>query len=675
MTSFAMSRARKLASFPDEDKLRKDIPELEQYAALNPEFALPRSERAGKMLLGIYSEKGEPVSESEADRRREAFRQRLMSVIGQLEKNPYWKNRLEAAKDKYPERPLEEVEQMTSAQIDRLMSVTAAANDAEFSASARTFLKTLQEILTAPTERIAFQRDDLEGDAVDLSRLVIDPAMITPTLLDNLGLSQYRGRKGSSKADKVESYAQAVPAIRGMISSLEPFKLTREGSRSKLHYFRLMRIGAGEHEGELLGTQTINKKKVLFRTDLHGAYRRIDHIDDQYSAEVQQLQTIVDKIREIDGKIAKRWDEIKGTEELDKIKAELIGMVDELTFVHNDHKKKILDLISKCTGFTVQQTVKAKFGPGPEGKRVMKEPATTKEVVNPGAMRAQWNTVDRHVDSRIHEIAIIRRYLAEDQAYIKTYMGSQSRPFDRFFGTVEKMHGDFKILDEDRPLSHGDAAKIRHNLLILQQELEAYEMPGFNFGQGVQFEPYLTFARRMMQHIEATCAHLREEDITSVDRKAAATDFMKVYVVTKIQRVYSEVQKFFDDCFSGNQPPSFAMMENSISNFYLLAANKNVDERFGGKKVETKEYNDLFGEIYHLCHSLRKKARQGKELDAKAEGYENLKAKIHEAMRAQIKGFDFKELMHKYFGESEAPSKGHSAVAQVAGTKKTTTEE
>jgi hypothetical protein len=290
-------------------------------------------------------------------------------------------------------------------------------------------------------------------------------------------------------------------------------------------------------------------------------------------------------------------------------------------------------------------------------------------------MRAQWNTVDRHVDSRIHEIAIIRRYLAEDQAYIKTYMGSQSRPFDRFFGTVEKMHGDFKILDEDRPLSHGDAAKIRHNLLILQQELEAYEMPGFNFGQGVQFEPYLTFARRMMQHIEATCAHLREEDITSVDRKAAATDFMKVYVVTKIQRVYSEVQKFFDDCFSGNQPPSFAMMENSISNFYLLAANKNVDERFGGKKVETKEYNDLFGEIYHLCHSLRKKARQGKELDAKAEGYENLKAKIHEAMRAQIKGFDFKELMHKYFGESEAPSKGHSAVAQVAGTKKTTTEE
>lgn len=661
----SVSRARTFASFPDEDQLRADIPELEKYAALNPEFALPRSERAGKMLLGIYKEKGQPVTESEADRRREAFRHRLLSVIGQLENNDSWKSRLDRAKVKFPERTVDELQQLTSGQVDTLMGVTVAANDIEFSASARTFLKTLQEILTAPTERIPFDRDDLEGGAVDLQHLIVDPALITPTLLENLGLNQFKAPKGSSRDEKVQAYAQAVPAIKDMLRSLEPFKLTREGNRSKLHYFRLMRIGAGDHEGELLGTQTINGKKILFRTDLHGAYRRIDHIDDQYAEEIARLQAIVDKIHYIDKQVSTRWNEIKDTAELDEIKAELVGMVNELHFVQNSHKKKILDLIDKCTGFTVQQTVKAKFGPGADGKRVMKEPAKTKEVVNPGAMRAQWNAVHKHVDSRIYEIARIRKYLAEDQTYIQNYMASQSLPFDRFFETVERLHPDLKILDEDRPLGQQDAAKIRINLLRLKQELEAYEKPEFNFGRGVQFEPYLTFARRMVQHIDATCAHIRTEDIDSVDRKAAASEFMKVYVVTKIQRVYSELQKFFDDNFSRNQEPNFAMMVNEINKFHLMLANKRVDEKFDGKTVETQEYNDLFGELYHLCHSLRKKANQGKNLDASAEDFSESKKKIYQAIREQIKGFDFKDLMHKYFGDIQSPDTAKNSTPAV----------
>jgi|GEM_PF-3276849 len=653
-------RARKFAQFPEEAQLRADIPELDAYAKLNPEFVMPRSERAGRMLLGVYQEKGKPIPENEADRRREAFRHRLMAIIKQLDGNAEWAKRLDTAKEKYPEPTLERAQALTNGQIDRLMAVTAAANETEFTASPRTFLKTVQEILTGPTERVAYQRDEMDKSAVNVSTIIIDPMMITPTLLENLGLSQYKAPKGSSYADKVAANASAIPAIKDMLGQLEPFKLSYEGSRSRLHYFRLMRIGGGEHEGELLGTQTIGGRKILFRTDLHGAYRRIDHIDDQYSEEIGRLQAIVDKIAGIDNAIATRWKEIKSTDELDKIKVELCAMVEELQFVRNDHKKKILDLIGRCTTFTVQQKVPAKFGPGEDGKRVMKEPETTKDVVNPGAMRAQWNTVKNHVGLRISEIAHIRSYLAHDQTYIQNYMKAQSLPFDRFYDKVEKMHGDFKILKEDQPLSHEDAAKIRRNLLLLKQELGAYEKPseaGNGIGKGVQFEPYLTFARRMMQHIDAACELLRREDVENTDRKAAASEFMKVYVVTKIQRVYKEIQQFFDGNFSREDESSsarFALMVNEINKFYLVIANKRVDERFEGKKIETKEYDDLFGEIYHLCHSLRKKANQGKALD-KDDSAETRK-KIFEAMKEQIKGFKFDELMEKYFGPIEAPA-------------------
>lgn len=156
-----------------------------------------------------------------------------------------------------------------------------AESDRDFTEAPRTFTKTAQDILTEPEDRMVTSRDE----DVDLKSIVVSPCRVNPTLLKNLGLDEYLPPRGTRVVKRMEAYVAAIPAIKKMFGSLKPVRYPgreEEAGLSDLRYFRLMRMGGGPNEGMILGTQSIRKTagdeqgdKILFKTDLYGAERRV----------------------------------------------------------------------------------------------------------------------------------------------------------------------------------------------------------------------------------------------------------------------------------------------------------------------------------------------------------------------------------------------------------------
>ena len=86
-----------------------------------------------------------------------------------------------------------------------------------------------------------------------------------------------------------------------MLSHLEAIRRPgqKETADEKLNYFRLMRIGEGENKGYVVGTQNIGDHKILFKSDIYSARRRIEHIRKDYDVEVSVLYRIKRKSRKI----------------------------------------------------------------------------------------------------------------------------------------------------------------------------------------------------------------------------------------------------------------------------------------------------------------------------------------------------------------------------------------
>ncbi|MDA1060956.1 MAG: hypothetical protein O3B47_04140, partial [bacterium] len=104
-----------------------------------------------------------PNEEREVERQLEIFRIAIRAKIDQLIGNHVWAERGGTTEQQFREVP-------------------------------RTFPKTVQEVLTHPTERMVFQREELmskEDLQAAISSVIIDPRRITNTLLTNLGLEEF----------------------------------------------------------------------------------------------------------------------------------------------------------------------------------------------------------------------------------------------------------------------------------------------------------------------------------------------------------------------------------------------------------------------------------------------------------------------------------------------------
>lgn len=564
---------------PAVEHLEREIPdEWREFSALHQEFSEPISKRAKAVLDSLVQKRdGEAMAARSIRKNIAVFGARIRALIPQLEDNPEWNGE--------------------------------GATDGRFRRCARTVRKSLQEVLSAPEFRVAYTRR--QAESADIEDLIVDPQQLTPKVLENLGIKPPMGRM--AREVRMERRAEHIPEIKRMVAQLKPLKL-REGEQ--LSTERKNRRGRGpigsglrlfvDPDGHVIGTQSRNGsggQKLIYRTDAHGAYRRIDRIRDGYDEEIETLEKMKHTITDVSGQLGD-WKDAKTR--LDEIRAQLMECVDTLRHVSNDHKVELRKIIEWATTLQIDHTVR-----GQKQRRF-----------NPGAIRARFTKVGKIVDARKTEIASIRTYLEEDQVVVKSHIARMRAPIQNFCATVDRLHDRFAVLHEEE-LTEAQKRKIEENLRKLLRDCQSP-------GRLPQLQPYGTFVETMAEHIEKVLVHLEADDIP-----AAQKEFMNTYVVSKIESLYTDLQDYYDQYLSSSKAPDFQVLHDK-----LLPISHRIIGRKVAPEVETTDYNRFWGLLHrHFSNGLFKSIN--KALDTEDPAHHQL---YYQQMRDRFKKVSFEEI-------------------------------
>lgn len=564
---------------PALEHLTREVPEWDEFTQLHQEFSAPFSERARMILDDLVQDRdGETLTARTIRKNVRVFGARVRAVVPQLRDNPEWEGR--------------------------------GATDKEFRRCARTVRKSLQEALTSPEFRVPYTRKRAEHAASET--LIVD--RINPTLLHNLDLGSHIPPKRMKREDQVDHMARAIPEIKDRVHALQPLKLVptelstrRRGQRGK----RQPAIGSGlrlftDPEGHVIGTQSPqgNGQKIMYRTDAHGAYRRIDHIREGYDKEVETLEHIKTTMARIAEQVYSNWGEAK--EHLAEIQQEMTACVDKLRYVSNDHKITLRHIIASSISFKLEHAIR--------GKKQVR--------YNPGAVLARFTRIDGFVDKRIQEITSIRTYLEEDQVCVKRHIEHMRSPIQKFCETVDRLHDRFAVLNTEEELSNEQKEKISGNMMKLERQLQQpRRLP--------LLQPYKTFAAKMLEHVEPAREHLL------TDRREEARDaFMHVYIVSRIQDLYVRLQSFYDTYLASDRLPDFEVLRDELFTLLRRAQSKKV-----APESKTTQYNDFWGEVYHLIYGLLKETEKALKVEDPG-----MRRRDLERMRERFKKVCFEEI-------------------------------
>lgn len=641
--------------------------DFNRYVALVPEFELPpevgarmgmRAEEVLKAL--IHNSKGELLGEKDIVRNIKTFQTGIRAKVQQLEGNAAWLSHLHPVREKIQPRGGDTVWlNPLHSGGEWFRDIPMASSDAEFLAAPRTDLKVFQEILSDSCERMAIGRKEKLVTAHDI---VISPSRITETLLRNLGLSEFIPKKGTAaekdqrmtQDEKLARRAEAIPAIKDMLDSLEPLNLPHEQDPSEMRYFRLFRVHKGKNRGKILGTQMVNGEKVMFLAGLHSADRRIGHIHTNYAKEVETLAEINDTIGDVEGRISKDWKRTKQPENLAEVKKKLLGLVDQLKFVTDENKVKMRGQIDAAvTMETVYTLPKKRIR---EKGRMVIRPEKTIVALNPGATLARINTSHLHVGNRLAKMGEIEGFLSKDSVRLKTFVAAQTKALANFYTTVRQREHELKIYKLNRPMSKDEREKAIGNLESLKRTCDPETTPI------MLFEPYLSFATEAVKRLDGAIAALKklEDGESRPARIEAVTEFTKVYLVAKIQKFYVGIQQLYAKFLSDGKVLTSGELDALIDEL------KTLDDELVTVDVDpqtpTKDFNPVIGDLYRLIHGVRKDANNVKtELTR-----ENDKA-VSMAMgllHDRIKYFDFAATMKKVVvpeAQAHRPSKESSS--------------
>lgn len=561
--------------------------ELSEFQELHREFSAPFSKRVNVILDSLMQdEDGDEYGVRRTKNLAAAFASRVRAILEQIRENDQW-----------------------------AMGGRKGATEEGFQRSARTDFKTFQEFLSSPIVRVAYSRTRVAGASLD--DIIVDPDCISDTLLENLGLAQFKLPKGVklNAAQRLAHHAQAIPSVKARLGELTPLKLNsglspdhpRRGARKPA-------IGSGlrlyyDADGNVLGTQSPNGKgkKVLYFTDAHGAHRRIDHIRDGYDEEIQTLQHIKATMSDVSQRVGADWNSVKA--DMQAVQGKMMTCIDSLRHVSNEHKRQMKRII--VDAFDFQMDHKLQSG------EVQRRP-------NPGAHRARFTKIPKFVNARIGEIASIRSYLEEDQVCVKKHIADMQAPLGSFLTTVEQLHERFSLLDEDKPLSNEERAKIMRNLDSLKDQCQSTE-------ERPLLQPYRTYAEEVTHHINRTREFLQADE-----REKAKAEFVNAYIVARIQDVYIWLQKFYDNYLAKE---SSADLDQMLLD--LTEINKRTNAKEVAPEVATSRYNHFWGEgFYHLINGLFKEVNNArKEEDPKK------RHDYREAMRERFNRVDFREIV------------------------------
>lgn len=560
---------------------------LDRLQEQHPEF-MPenRTSRAQKMIDEVFHVEGDreksALPQNTVEKNMQIFVLRVNAILDQIVDNPIWQNRLEEVRNGVRE--------------------TVAATIEEWRSAPATSYKTFQKKLTDAIFRLDFERKPHDAETADFSNMVVDPAEIDDTILQNLGLIP-KPQKGStgkrlSRVKRVERNVGFIPAIKAMLQRLEPFRLPDQQKELELRCFRLFRIGEGPNKGFVLGAQSINRDDyTLFKTDLYGALRRIGHIKEGYERELALLIEIQTTVSNVWNMIDKDWPDAR--ERIPEIREQLLDCVDKLKKVTNEHKVMMKEKIEKFVDIKCVRTVPAKHGLKADGTRGVVRAEKRITVFNPGAAKASFRSIPGLVSKRVRDMRNISGRLAKDEVDLKLYIAGQEKLFRDFYRRVQKQHQDFAVLNVNVSLSKENAARKKGNIQSLASQCDpegkvTYVTPFF--------EPHLAFAEKMSQHLYSSAEFL------DTDRSEAARQFMMAFLIAKIENFYVALEKFYRT----ELPPSRETADFNQLLKKLEALNGMIARGNVGTSFKTTEYDDIFGGIYHLLNSLKKRAREGR---------------------------------------------------------------
>lgn len=438
-------------------------------------------------------------------------------------------------------------------------------NPEDFKRSHRTFLKTTQEVLSADTDRIPIYRSDINNSdklKQALNSIIIDPIQITNKLLENLGLTQYIPPKRMLQEDQVEYRAQAIPAIREMLESLEPIRSSTPGiPYHNLNYFRTMRISTGNNEGYIIGTQNIDSRKTLFKTDLYGAERRLLNIESGYQDEIRKLTWIQLQIADVQNNL-KEWNDIRNTNKLDDLKKVLLACIDSLKHVRDDDKVELRDKVRECLEF------KDSLGRH-----------------NPTIIRAKLSKARRYIGARLNTIGNIHKYIGQDKAKVEQIIQEEELPMQKFVRIIEKQHKQFAILKTPVLLTAAQRNKILANLEKVKAEMST-----------IKFQPNLAFIEKIIEQTDKVIALLSNQQ-----DEEAKVEFVKIYLIAKIKRTQSEL----NDVHKMISLYDAVSLKNELERIY-----QDLREHKVASNIKIQDYLDQYIEVYQLFDQLIKKVNE-----------------------------------------------------------------
>jgi hypothetical protein len=433
-----------------------------------------------------------------------------------------------------------------------------------------------QDILCDPTDKIIFTEKELnEKDENDnpiglqkaMQAIIINPEKITDTLLENLGLEEFSCRPTpekprTSKTERLQRYTQAIPEIRRILMDLEFIRRPNERDNpiGQLKYFRMMRIGEGQdfaqpnpNAGMILGTQINNGKRILFQTDIHGADRRLIHIDHTYLDEQEKLHTIEEAINSVD-RNSEAWIGPSNEAKRDELHTALLSIIQSLEHVQDYHKKRL--------------------------RRNLKSYLNLMGQSNPGA--AQWDLDRAHVNlgKRLTKMDSTSGHLKMDERRVQRLVLDQEQPYSRFLSTIESIQGQFQTTADLKPE-------------IMRPQL--YELRK-NIQTNMTFEPYLSVGEKCCEAIEQTL-----RDLATCDMESAAESFLRVYSITKLERAYYKITK-------ANRDLALAGEENANPEAVLSRVTTIYNELRGHAIAPSEDHDSLretYIEFYEMFREIR----------------------------------------------------------------------
>ncbi len=516
--------APRTRTFPDSpDRFEHFVPddgrEYERYIELNPAHAFDEKDTRGEEELRkiLFDRDGKMRDDAnEVVQRANLTQISVRARLGQIMGNRAW-------------------------------SDSRATRKSEFVASPRTFWKTAQETLTAPADRVVVRRSTTAKQV--LATLVVDPRLITPVLLRNLGIADPVEEKGLPLEDQLTLRARAIPDVKGALAHLEPIRRPDEADATlgDLRYFRMMRVSAGEREGRVVGTQTIGGQKILFSTDLRGAERRIHHIRHNYEDEIEKLtwiQGVILNLREH----LEFWKNPDRRVDLEKLFATMSQVVLSLEHVEDENKRKLLEKLEECTDVN-----------------------DSRGRANPNSKQAQLGKALEFLGLRLRSIESISKYIGEDHVKVMAVVAAQKDPLKGVRERIQKKEPWDTQLSEFRSSM-----------------------------RGVRYQPDLGFAREAQTHVGQI-----NDGLATGRREEARKEYVNLYVLCKMKEAYDGIWDIYRriSIQPEQQDPQNILTE-------LLAIETKLRDKSFSSGTETDAYYEAYGKMYHLINSLKKRLRE-----------------------------------------------------------------